>query len=230
LRADAHRENPHAIPATALDPSVRTLEATANARIGAYIGVPIVLSDGSVFGSLGCLSHEARVLGDRDVRFMELLANLAAPELERNRERDQARARISTLIDTQALEIALQPIFDVHEGACLGVEALARFPDAYGGTEAVFQSAYSVGLGSTLERLALGRAVALLPELSPGQFLAVNLTPNVAYELAWIGDHYPDVLSHLVLENHRAHGGRRIRSLARRLAPDPGSGSAAGHR
>jgi len=56
---------PHAIPATAVDSRVHALRITHDARIGAYIGVPIILSDGSTFGSLGCLSHEAHVLGDR---------------------------------------------------------------------------------------------------------------------------------------------------------------------
>jgi EAL domain-containing protein (putative c-di-GMP-specific phosphodiesterase class I) len=191
---------PNAIPATAMDSRVHALRSTSEIPIGAYIGVPIILSDGSVFGSLGCLSHESHVLGNRDVRFMELLAELLAPEVERDRERDQALARLSTLIATEDLAVALQPVFDIHDGRCLGVEALARFPAAYGDTEAVFASAHAVGLGNALERLALGRAVSLLPRLPPGQFLAVNLTPKVALQLAEIGTDHLDSMSHLVLE------------------------------
>jgi EAL domain-containing protein (putative c-di-GMP-specific phosphodiesterase class I) len=191
---------PNAIPSTGSDNRVSALKATAHARIGAYIGVPIVLADGTVFGSLGCLSHESHVLGERDVRFMELLADLVGPEVLSARERGHARTRIASLIDTTALEVALQPVFDVHDGRCLGVEALARFPVAYGGTETVFESAHSVGLGRDLERLALGSAVALLPDLPPGQFLAVNLTPHVAHELAGLGMNYPQMLPQLVLE------------------------------
>jgi EAL domain-containing protein (putative c-di-GMP-specific phosphodiesterase class I) len=191
---------PNAIPATAVDSRVHALRATFDARIGAYIGVPIILSDGSIFGSLGCLSHDAHVLGDRDVRFMHLLAELVAPEVERNRERDHARTGISKLIATEDLDVALQPVFDIHDGRCLGVEALARFPAAYGDTEAVFKSAHAVGLGHSLERLALGRAVALLPQLPPGQFLAVNLTPKVAHQLCAISGDHLHFMSHLVLE------------------------------
>jgi EAL domain-containing protein (putative c-di-GMP-specific phosphodiesterase class I) len=98
------------------------------------------------------------------------------------------------------MQVALQPVFDVHDGHCLGVEALARFPAGYGSTESVFQSAHSVGLGSALERLALGRAIALLGELPAGEFLAVNLTPTVAFELAGLGRSYAGHMSHLVLE------------------------------
>jgi EAL domain-containing protein (putative c-di-GMP-specific phosphodiesterase class I) len=193
-------EIPHAIPAAVADSRVRDLSVTLSARIGAYIGVPIVLADGSVFGSLACMSHDAHVLGDRDVRFMKLLADLLAPEVESARERDEAQAAVSNLIDTEDMEVALQPVFDVHDGHCLGVEALARFPAAYGATEAVFASAHSVGLGAALERLALARAIALLPELPANQFLAVNLTPHVAYELAGLGHDYPSLMPHLVLE------------------------------
>jgi EAL domain-containing protein (putative c-di-GMP-specific phosphodiesterase class I) len=191
---------PHAIPATFADSRVRNLAVTSHARIGAYIGVPIVLADGTVFGSLACLSHDAHVLGERDVRFLKLLAELLAPEVEGARERDEAQAAMSNLIDTESIEVALQPVFDVHDGHCLGVEALARFPAVYGGTEAVFASAHSVGLGGALERLALGRAIALLPELPQKQFLAVNLTPHVAYDLAALGQNYPSFMAHLVLE------------------------------
>ena len=72
-------EIPHAIPAAVADSRVRDLAVTLSARIGAYIGVPIMLADGSAFGSLACMSHDAHVLGDRDVRFMKLLADLLAP-------------------------------------------------------------------------------------------------------------------------------------------------------
>jgi EAL domain-containing protein (putative c-di-GMP-specific phosphodiesterase class I) len=193
-------EIPHAIPAAFADSRVRDLAVTSHARIGAFIGVPIVLADGTVFGSLACMSHDAHVLGERDVHFLELLADLLAPEVEGARERDDARAAVSNLIDTEDMEVALQPVFDVHDGHCMGVEALARFPAVYGGTEAVFESAHAVGLGATLERLALGKAIALLPKLPANQFLAVNLTPHVAYELAALGHNYPGFMSHLVLE------------------------------
>jgi EAL domain-containing protein (putative c-di-GMP-specific phosphodiesterase class I) len=228
---------PHAIPDTAVDHGVQSLDMTINGRIGAYIGVPIVLSDGTLYGSLGCFSHEAHELGARDIHFMRMLADLAGPELELGRERAQMHSRIQTLIDTASLEVALQPVFDIHDGRCLGVEALARFPEAYGNTETVFQSAHSVGLGAPLERLALTHAVTVLPGLSEEQFLAVNLTPQVALELARTIDHRPDLMSHLVLEitEHAAVDGyaqlrealRPLRRHGLRLAiDDAGAGYA----
>lgn len=69
-----------------------------------YIGVPLELHDGSVFGTLCAASAVARNdLGERDVRFMHVLARVLAAELDREelrkafveldrKERDRAHA------------------------------------------------------------------------------------------------------------------------------------------
>jgi GAF domain-containing protein len=70
----------------------------------AYVGVPLELYDGSVFGTLCAASGAPRPdLADRDVRFMRVLARVLAAELDRDalrrafteldrRERDRAHA------------------------------------------------------------------------------------------------------------------------------------------
>lgn len=70
----------------------------------AYIGVPLELHDGSVFGTLCAASGAPRTdLADRDVRFMRVLARVLASELDRaalrsafieldRKERDRAYA------------------------------------------------------------------------------------------------------------------------------------------
>ena len=50
---------PNVIPSTQDDSQVRDLPATRFARIGAYIGVPLRLSDGTLYGTLCCASHHA---------------------------------------------------------------------------------------------------------------------------------------------------------------------------
>jgi GAF domain-containing protein len=69
-----------------------------------YVGVPLELHDGSVFGTLCAASGVPRTdLGERDVRFMRVLARVLAAELDREalrrafveldrRERDRAHA------------------------------------------------------------------------------------------------------------------------------------------
>jgi GAF domain-containing protein len=49
-----------------------------------YVGVPLELHDGSVFGTLCAASGEPRThLAERDVRFMRVLARVLAAELDR---------------------------------------------------------------------------------------------------------------------------------------------------
>ncbi|MBL0422988.1 GAF domain-containing protein [Ramlibacter sp. AW1] len=71
------------IPAIVHDSSVRpelvALEVTRRLRIAAYIGVPIVLADGSVFGTLCCISHSPRRdLVDSDTAALRLIAQAIA--------------------------------------------------------------------------------------------------------------------------------------------------------
>jgi EAL domain-containing protein (putative c-di-GMP-specific phosphodiesterase class I) len=193
-------EIPNAIPDAATDSRVRDLPATAIAGIGAYIGVPLLLSEGGVYGSFCCLSHQAHDLGDRDVRFMQMLADVVSAEVVTLRAHDREVDRITKILRSEALDIALQPIFDIHDGRCLGMEALARFPTSVGTVEDVFASATSVGLGVDLERLALSRAISVLPLLRSHEYLSANLTPQAANHLSSVGETRPELLSRLVLE------------------------------
>jgi GAF domain-containing protein len=75
-------EIPNIVPDTAAEPALRNVTAIRN--IGAYIGVPVQLSDGSVHGSLCCASNEPRPdLGEPELRFMQVLAGIVAARLER---------------------------------------------------------------------------------------------------------------------------------------------------
>jgi GAF domain-containing protein len=51
---------------------------------GAYVGVPVVFSDGRSYGTLCCASHAPALrLRQRDVAFMQILGRMLAHELER---------------------------------------------------------------------------------------------------------------------------------------------------
>lgn len=83
---------------------------------------------------------------------------------------------VRALLRARAARVALQPVLDLGTGEVVGQEALARF----GGrlpTDRWFRAAGLAGLGHDLERLTLGTALALLPDLPPEQFLAVNTSP-----------------------------------------------------
>ena len=80
------------VPDAAQEPLVAGLPITADMDIGAYIGVPIVLRDGSVYGSFACLSHEPEpLLHARDAEFMRVLARLIADLLEQDDLEAEAR-------------------------------------------------------------------------------------------------------------------------------------------
>lgn len=74
---------PSVIPDTASEPAVRDLDVTVSSRIGSYVGVPIELVDGTVYGTLCVASH--RPSGDltaRDADFLREVARRVAATLE----------------------------------------------------------------------------------------------------------------------------------------------------
>lgn len=65
------------------DRRVRDLPMTDKGAIGAYIGVPLLFSDGRLYGTLFCASHEAkRSLGDDNLELMRFLSAIIAERLE----------------------------------------------------------------------------------------------------------------------------------------------------
>jgi len=85
------------------DPLVKDMRATEKAGIGAYLGVPIVLPDGSTYGSLCVMSHSARPdLDDQRVESLRLYAGLVGQYLGEVGAEVNAqaalRARVSGLI------------------------------------------------------------------------------------------------------------------------------------
>ena len=68
---------PNVVPDTRAEPAVRDLSATRT--IGAYVGVPVMLADGRLHGTLCCVSNTPQHgLGDEELRFMEVLAGIIA--------------------------------------------------------------------------------------------------------------------------------------------------------
>lgn len=75
---------------TRAEPAVQDLAATR--EIGAYIGIPVTLSDGRVHGTLFCASHGPRAeLGIDELNFMQILADIVARLVERSQRELQAR-------------------------------------------------------------------------------------------------------------------------------------------
>jgi EAL domain-containing protein (putative c-di-GMP-specific phosphodiesterase class I) len=209
------------IPDTSAHRLVAALPGTTTGPIGAFIGVPLLLSDGTFYGTLCGMDHEPdHTLTTRDVRFMTMLAELIVYDLDEQRRQRQLRLDLTGLIDADGIEIALQPIIGLRSGACLGVEALARFPEPFAKTEQTFGEAESVGLGLELERLAVREAWKVLPLLGPEQFLAINLSPDALVELAGRAQRRDDLpLESLVIEVTEQSVVRSYPELREALAP-----------
>jgi len=75
-------EIPNAVPDTAAEPAISRLEVSK--EFHAYVGVPVMLSDGRVHGTICCVSKDTRPgLGPDEVRFMQVLAEIVAARVER---------------------------------------------------------------------------------------------------------------------------------------------------
>lgn len=172
------------VPDVANDERIRELLFTRAAGVGSYIGVPVKLPDGRIYGSLFCLSHTPRPrLDERDVTFLRGLAMLLGEELARTEQEtsdtERKSARIRSVLDHgEGFSMSFQPIFDLREGQIVGLEALSRFaapppspPDRW------FAEAEEVGLGVELEVTAVRAAIERVDELPGGAYLAVNVSP-----------------------------------------------------
>ena len=85
---------PNVIPDAFNDPEARNLDVTHSAAIGAYVGVPLRFSDGTLYGTMCCLKHSADPsLDHADLKVAELLGRLIADELER-RELEVVNTRL----------------------------------------------------------------------------------------------------------------------------------------
>jgi EAL domain-containing protein (putative c-di-GMP-specific phosphodiesterase class I) len=165
-------------------PEVAELASTKEMPIGAHISVPLRLSDGSVYGTFCCFSFAAdHSLRERDVQMMHAFAGLAAAEIEADLtargSRDEITSRTRSVIEQNGPNMVFQPIYCLETREIIGVEALARFPDAEArGPDSWFAEAAEVGLAVDLELAAVRAALNALSHLPADTYLAVNVSPE----------------------------------------------------
>ena len=178
----AERQIPPTVPDVREVPVLRELPITAELDIGCYVGVPIHLSDGTLYGTLCGFAHEPVDELDADLIW---LLNVVAETLARRLESPAdafvdvlaVHERIeAVLADPDQLQIVHQPIRVVDSMTAVGFEALSRFPgDAPQPPDVWFADACSIGLGVELELLAVRRALATMGDLPDDAFLTVNV-------------------------------------------------------
>jgi EAL domain-containing protein (putative c-di-GMP-specific phosphodiesterase class I) len=221
------------VPDTGADTDARVLAITDRLGIRAYVGVPVRSSDGTVHGTLRCISRSPQPqLAGVDLRVVEMLAGFLG-ELFRQDDRqaalDTVRQRTTGAIGGQGRSLVLQPIVDVPTGVATGVEALARF-DSPQTADVWFAQAEPVGLRLPLEMAAARTALAALERPGHSGYLSLNLSAE-----AIVSDGFPalmavadpsrlvvEITEHAVVEDYDvlSHALRRYRDAGLRLAVD----------
>ncbi len=169
------------IPDASATPDVSDMRLTEELGIGAYLGTPIVLSSGRIYGTLCCFSRDARpALGQAELDVLRLMARLIAQRLELEGDGPEAHlvalARIQECLEGDQPTILYQPIVALDTGRIVGVEALARFAsDPQRPPEAWFLEAHRVGFGVELEVKAVTAALAGLEHLPEHFYVSINV-------------------------------------------------------
>jgi EAL domain-containing protein (putative c-di-GMP-specific phosphodiesterase class I) len=172
---------PSVIPDVRLLPEAMKLPAARFPRIRSFVSVPVVLSDGSLYGTFcGAALTSDKGLTKRDKALMDVLAHAAAviiePEVRTRVRESEIMARLQPVFDAGGPLVVLQPIVDLASGLRIGAEALSRFPREWGkAPDVCFAEAHSIGEGDRLELLALAGAAAHLPRVSG--YVAMNISP-----------------------------------------------------
>ena len=75
---------PNVVPDARSEDSTKDLWVTGEANIGSYVAVPVMLSDGSPYGTLCCVSHKADPgLRERDLGLTEGIARELSRQIKR---------------------------------------------------------------------------------------------------------------------------------------------------
>jgi EAL domain-containing protein (putative c-di-GMP-specific phosphodiesterase class I) len=181
-----HGRLPELIQDVADYPLAQTLPVTPALPVGCHMDVPLRLRDGSVYGSFCCLSRTPdRSLNGRDLAALRAFADLAVVQIERELDDERAHTtvtdRVAAAVGAGQPAIALQPVFRLGDGAPVGAEALARFPDAGERPPCDwFNEATVHGVGEALELAAVRSALGALPYVPAPLYLGVNVSPAVA--------------------------------------------------
>src|SRR6266705_447804 len=181
-------ELPHLIHDAAADERTADLPITRESGIGAYIGVPIRLWDGTLYGTLCCLSRSPEPsLNVRDVRFLRVLAEIVADQVDREQLESEKRrlewSRIRGVLDRDDIDVEFQPVFDLDDCTIVSLEALARFwTEPMRSPSVWFAEATEVGLGVELELAAIRSALQRLDDFPPGVAIALNVSPMTALD------------------------------------------------
>ena len=209
---------PELIPDTSKEPVAISLPITQAAPIGAHMSVPIRLSSGKIYGMFCCLSSAADPsLTERDLSVMRAFADIAAQQIEADREKSDVfgvkQRTIESVIANKAFTPAFQPIWDFSKDRIIGFECLTRFTaEPYQAPNLWFDEAEAVGLGAELEIAAARAGIEAARSLMGSAYITVNFSPSTvrsplfadlfAYES--VENFVLEITEHAPVEDHGA--------------------------
>ena len=104
---------------------------------------------------------------------------LVGPDAEGAAERERVTRRVEKVLAGRLLETTFQPIVSLAGNNVIGVESLSRFSgDPALSPDHWFADAASVGLGTRLELVAIGLALAAARALPEHLYVSVNASPT----------------------------------------------------
>jgi len=172
---------PPVIPDVKAFPEAMKLPAARMPRFRSFVSVPVVLSDGTHYGTFCAAGFAAdKRLTKRDKALMDVLAHAASviiePGVRENARNTEIENRIGPVIDSGGPMVLLQPIVDLATRRRVGAEALSRFPQEWNlAPDLCFAEAHRIGEGDRLEVLALRRAADHLAHVTG--YVAMNVSP-----------------------------------------------------
>jgi hypothetical protein len=159
-------------------PEAMKLPAAKTLRFRSFVSVPVVLSDGTVYGTFCAAGFKAdKDLDQRDKVLMDVLAHAASvviePRIQEANRRASIAERLAPVFAAGGPTVVLQPIVALATGERVGAEALSRFPSSVT-PDVWFAEAHSIGEDERLELVALVRAAEHLATVTG--YVAMNVS------------------------------------------------------
>lgn len=165
-------------------PITKVMPVTERLNIGSYIGVPITLSCGGVYGTFCCYKSDLDdSLNDRDLSFLKIISEIATELIEKKIHNDilhrDAKTAIKDVIEKNKITIYFQPIFNLKTNKLSGFEALSRFfIEPYKTPDIWFKEASELSLGESLEMLAIQNTLNCIHKFDGTAYISINTSPE----------------------------------------------------
>jgi len=217
-------------------PAAQELPVTAALPVGAHMSVPIVLSDGEIYGTFCGFSYAPDLtLQERDLALLRTFSEFAARRIDQEYEHEKSKKvierRINAVLSGDSLSIVYQPIYRLHDHKIVGFESLARFhTDPIRSPDIWFNEAASVGLGLALEVKAIQQAIQNIEHFPSDVYIAVNVSPKTIIDADFdkIFEDWPverillEITEHAVIDHYQDIRDklRALRNRGLRIAVD----------